>query len=712
MKKIINSIIILLLISATTVKSAIGQWNVYMAYSDITDIEPAGSLVYVLSSGSIFSYNVNDQSVDTYNKVYPLSDTDITHIAWNNSAKRLVIIYSNQNIDLLDNNGNVTNINDYYNKLMTEDKTINNITINGNYAYLSTGFGILKINVRDAEISDTYNLGMNVTDCAIEGNTIYAQTSNGIYAGKTSDNLIDNKNWSITSASVSFNDANDITTSTANGYTEHIAYDNHNKCYWSNQKDGKLQGYKLDNDNTKSIIARDINPDGPKYNYFWYMKFTNNQLYTCGGGFLSGVAAYNRPGTIQVLNSDNNQWTIFQDQLDSITGYSYKDINCVEPDINDNQHVFASGKCGLYEFQDGKLKKFYNKDNSILEGAVDGDKILGNSYVLVHSLLSDRNGSLWLLNSQTKGQSLIELTQDNQFVSHHKSELISGANSFPCMVGMIKDSKGLIWFVNENAGEPAIIRYAPQNDNIKVIKDGIVNQDGTVVDFSLIRCITEDKNNNIWVGTDMGPLVIESSQTTSESPMFTQVKIPRNDGTNYADYLLSGVDISCIAIDGGNRKWFGTNGNGVYLISNDNLSQVQHFTTSNSPLISDKIESIAINEANGEVYFATEKGLCSYVSDATATNDEMNKDNVWAYPNPVHSNYNGLITITGLSYDADVKIVTANGVLVAQGRSTGGTFTWNGSDLNGKRVASGIYMVETATQNGEKGTVCKIAIIK
>ena len=90
----------------------------------------------------------------------------------------------------------------------------------------------------------------------------------------------------------------------------------------------------------------------------------------------------------------------------------------------------------------------------------------------------------------------------------------------------------------------------------------------------------------------------------------------------------------------------------------------------------------------------------------------MTKDNVYAYPNPVKPDYTGLITVTGLTLNADVKIVTSNGTLVAQGRSNGGTFTWDGCDAKGKRVASGIYMVETATEDGGKGTVCKIAVIK
>ena len=217
--------------------------------------------------------------------------------------------------------------------------------------------------------------------------------------------------------------------------------------------------------------------------------------------------------------------------------------------------------------------------------------------------------------------------------------------------------------------------------------------------------------NNLWIGTDQGPFMIEKSSILNNEAALIQVKVPRNDGTDYADYLLAGVCITSIAIDGGGRKWFASNGNGVYLISADNMTQIQHFTTDNSKLLSNNVLSVAINQTTGEVFFGTEKGLCSFISDATQTNTEMTKDNVWAYPNPVNPEYTGPITITGLTMNADIKILASNGAVVNEGRSNGGTYVWDGCDKKGRRVASGVYMVATATNTGEKGTVCKIAII-
>ncbi|MCD8210061.1 MAG: hypothetical protein LUC37_00800, partial [Prevotella sp.] len=375
-------------------------------------------------------------------------------------------------------------------------------------------------------------------------------------------------------------------------------------------------------------------------------------------------------------------------------------------------HIFAGGKAGMFEFRNLKLVKFFNSSNSPLQRAIDGGVELSDDYVLVHSLMFDQTGNLWILNSQAKSNSILEYNPTTEeFTLHDQSALINNGCSLIAMMGLMTDSRGLIWFVNNNYNLPSFYCYQPSTNGLNSFIPS-TNQDGTSFYMENVRCIKEDFEGNIWVGTNIGPLLLYSTDITSSSPTYNQVKVPRNDGTNYADYLLDGIDILSMAIDGGNRKWFGTNGDGVYLISADNMTQIEHFTSSDSPLLSDVINSIDINNKTGEVFFGTDNGLCSYMSDATETSEKMTKDNVYAYPNPVKPDYTGLITITGLTLDADVKIVTSNGALVAQGRSQGGTFTWDGCDLRGKKVASGVYMVETATSEGKKGTVCKVAIVR
>ena len=251
----------------------------------------------------------------------------------------------------------------------------------------------------------------------------------------------------------------------------------------------------------------------------------------------------------------------------------------------------------------------------------------------------------------------------------------------------------------------------PENEKF-VRYDRYVNQDEKDYTLYYFRSVKEDLQGNIWVGTEQGLFMYTPEQQADNSLGFTQIKVPRNDGSDYADYLLNGENITAIAIDGANRKWIGTNSDGLYLISADNMKQIAHYTTENSKILSDNIESLAIDQTAGEIYIGTNMGLCSYTTDATEATTEMDKDNIYAYPNPVTPEYTGLITIVGLTMNADVKILTSSGKLIAEGRSNGGTFTWDGNDRNGNRVASGVYMVVTATSNGEKGTVCKIAIVR
>lgn len=666
MSKKILILLSFLLLQVTSYRAiaAIGDWKAYMAYSEVQEIEQAGNLIFVQASNNLYVYNQNDQSIQTFSKMDYLSDCGIQHIAYNKAAKRLLIFYSNANMDLMNiSNYDVQNLSDYYSASTTGEKTVNDIYMYGKYAYMSNGFGIIKVNVADGEISDTYNLGFKVNWCEIKDSHIYAYSqTNGQYRALLNSNLLDKNNWS------------------------------------------KVGGYVAKKQEDKSALKQIIStlqPGGPKYNNFYGMRFVNNLLYTCGGLWGHLIDA-GRPGTIQVLDKDN--WTIYDDSIAAKTGIKYVDVNSVDVDPLDPNHVFAGAKSGLYEFQNGKFIKHYNSENSLITSFNNTSK----NYQLITSVKFDTDGNLWMLNSQSpSNQSLIEYTKDGKWVSHHKPELYN-LGSLECLM---QDSRGLLWFVNNYHDLPSIYCYQASTDQLNIYSS-FVNEDGTTLTPNYVRYVTEDKNHDMWIGTNIGPLLLYKKDITSDTPIFTQVKVPRNDGTNYADYLLSGVDISCIAIDGSNRKWFGTNGNGIYVISNDCLTQIYHFTTNNSNLLSNNIEAIAINEQTGEVFAGTDKGLCSYMSDASSPNNEMTKDNVWAYPNPVKPDYTGLITITGLSFDADIKIVTTNGILVNQGRSNGGTYTWNGKDLKGQKVASGIYMVETATSDGSKGTVCKIAIVK
>ena len=691
----------------------IGTWKAFMSYYEPQQIVKAGSEdLFVRASNSIYQYNLTDHSITTYDKMRQLSDTYVADMAWSQQAKKLIVVYNNSNIDLVDLSGNVVNISSIYTKSTTLDKTINSIYVYDRYAFLATGFGVVKINMERAEISETYILNKNVTNIGIDDDNIYVRTLNTYVVSPDTDNnsVAEGKVVRYDLAYDSNNKPISKTVYIQAEYTGQLSdnlIDTHNWQFITSYPSGIFDVTNTDWDDYIETV-RTLNPGGPKYNYFGFLRYKNNMLYTTGG---PGGDYNQRPATVQLF--DGNEWTFLQDNVKGVEGtesssWMFVEMYSVDVDPRDSRHIFASGRTGVYEYYDGKLVKYYNKDNSILHTATTS-----NRYVLVLSLIYDDEGNLWMLQSSVTDNSIVELTKDGKWISHYQSLLMNDGKSLNGLRSLIIDSRGLLWFTNRHWDTSSFYCYNPKTDQIERYMTKLVNQDGVVANEAYSpRCIEEDLEGNLWLGTLNGLFMIDAASATGSLEYATQVKVPRNDGTNYADYLLAGVDINCIAVDGANRKWIGTNGRGVYLISADNMEQIQHFTADNSPLLSDIIEAIAINHETGEVFIGTDQGLCSYMSDATKAEASMVKDNVYAYPNPVVSSYDGLITIVGLSLDADVKILSVSGQLVAQGRSNGGTFTWNGRDRQGRRVASGVYMVASATSSGEKGTVCKIAIIK
>lgn len=640
------------------------QWKAYLSYYEPTEIEqtPDGML-YVLASGGLFSYSTQDQEVRTYDKTTLLSDCQISHIAWCKSAKKLVIAYDDYNIDLLSQNDDVVNMPAYMNTSMTVDKTINSVDIHGNDAYISTNFGIVRLNVANASFSDTYQLGFRVDYCYIDNQYIYAASSTkGLYRAELASNLL-------------------------------------NPGQWTRVDNFTARTKTMDADLLATVNK--VKPDGPKYNHFGFMKMHNGKLYSCGGGY-NVISDLNYPGCIQLLN--NGKWGIFQDNIENKTGIPYKDVGCLEIDPKDEGHVFAGAINGLYEFNDELFTNHYTYDNSPLAPTFSNNK----GYVFVNGLKYDENGDLWIFNSMNNEQNILKYSSEKKWQSFYQEKL----KGLAMLSAPTIDSRGLMWFVNENWQKPSFYAYQKDNNTLTCFVAPFINQDGTLIDdIFYIYCIVEDKSHNMWIGTDQGPFMLTTDQMDASLPVYTQVKVPRNDGTNYADYLLSGVCISCMYVDNNNRKWFGTTANGLYVIDSDNITTLAHFTKDNSKLLSDNISSLAFNESTGEMYIGTDRGLCSYTSHFADNSEGMTKENVWAYPNPVRPGYTGPITITGIKNGATVKIVTSSGSLVNEGSAENGQYKWYGLDRNGQRVASGVYMVEIATSEGDNGMVCKIAIV-
>lgn len=679
MKKVL---IILITLASITLNAtaAIGDWKIYMSYSDPQQIQETGNYLFVQASNSLYLYNKNDQSIQTFDKATGMSDVVINHISWNQKANRLVVVYDNSNIDLIDLQGNVTNVPDLYNKSMTEDKTVNSIVNNDKYAYIATNFGGIKLNVEKAEIVESYFLGFGAKIIQEGNSDIYLQSiaNNKVYKCPKTSNPLDKSNWQITT---SWSDVSLVIDLTA----------------WNNNIE----------------MVKTLKPEGPGSNNLRVTKWHNGKLYA-----LSGILPKETTPTISMYD---DSWHSFETVgISDKTGHKFINANCIEIDPMDDNHVYVGAQTGLYEYRDFRFIKEYNRHNSILQTAQPMEDKAGypdekkKNYTEVTSLKYDKKGTLWIANSYAKRPTICYISPNDTIKEYVHDNLMTKGYSFSMaqMSGMMIDSRGLLWFTNNNWTMPALVKYDIENNTTNVYTE-LINQDNTSYEFYNMPAIAEDKEGNIWVGTNVGLFCIMSSEINGNSNniIFSQIKVPRNDGTNLADYLLNGLYINCIAIDSANRKWIGTEGNGVFLISSDNMEEIHHFTIDNSMLLSNNITSISINEETGQTFFGTDKGLCSYYSDSSKPNEEMTKDNVYAYPNPVEPSYNGLVTVVGLSMNTNIKIVTSSGQIVNEGKSNGGTYTWDVTDKNGKRVSSGVYNVITATSDGKKGTVCKIAVI-
>ena len=667
-----NFFIILITLIVLSLKSpaAVGDWKIYMSYDEPQQIQETGNYLFVQASNSLYLYNKNDQSIQTFDKTTGMSDVVVTNISWNQQTKRLIIIYDNANIDLMDLNGNVVNIPDIYNKTMTGDKTVNSVTHSGKYAYIATNFGGVKIDMAKAEITESYFLDFG-SRIFREGETdLYLRSLDWkVYKCSKSSNAQDKANWQETKSwpGISLN-------------IDNTAYDNNIE------------------------LVKTLKPGGPKYNYFGFLKVHDNKLYTCNGEMWDE----RKPASIQVLDIENEDWTVYNNEgIGEKYGIKYYDILTLDIDPRDSKRVMAGNQAGLFEFYDGELINYYNSENSPIYFV---PSLVGNlNYQMVTSLHYDTNGDLYIANSKSEKGPILILDSNNNWKTIDK---FTNINNSANMKFLKIDPNDKLWVYTKYWNTPAVYSYDFSTDNLCEYSN-YVNQDGTAISGHIVcQSTAEDLDGNIWVGLNLGLLLI-TPQYNMDSPEkgFYQIKVPRNDGTNLADYLMYGVGITAIAIDKANRKWVGTDGNGIYVISADNMVQEKHITSSNSPILSDNIQYITIDDNTGRVYIGTDKGLCSYQSEVTLTNEEMDTNNVWVYPNPVTPEYTGTITITGLSFNSDVKITSSNGTLIAQGRSTGGAFSWDGKDLKGNRVASGVYMIHSAKSDGSKGTVCKVTII-
>lgn len=495
--------------------------------------------------------------------------------------------------------------------------------------------------------------------------------------------------------------------------------------YWSCNGTKGLNGYTYDKE-SKSLtkIVTEITPNSPIRNYCQYLSVVGDDRLLVAGGCLNFFDDTFYNGTLMMY--EDGEWSSFEEEgIAQETGVQYNNMTSIVQDPNDPNHHFASSfGQGVYEFRDMQFVAHYNHKNSLLESCSSNpDKLTSTR---ISRLQYDGQGNLWITNADGAAEvghknnrvdaPLKIIKPDGSMISLYYRELENHAT----ITDLLFDKKnGWVWVLGLQ--QPTSVICIDLNgtledtsdDRVKVFNQYFIDQDGGSVEVYYINDIAEDHNGDIWVMTDKGPYVLyETERVFEDNYNFTKIKVPRNDGTNYADYLLDGAYTTCVEIDAANRKWIGTLNSGLYLVGADGIESIHHFTKDNSPLPSNTIESLAMNHKSGELFIGTDKGLVSYTADATQGEDSYIEENVYAYPNPVVSYYDGLITVVGLKANSHVKIINTAGRLVAEGTSLGGTFTWNGRTPQGQRVSTGVYYVLGSDEEGNEGIVTKVLFIK
>lgn len=506
--------------------------------------------------------------------------------------------------------------------------------------------------------------------------------------------------------------------------------------YWTALSNEGITHYAF-GENTFTADSHSIDGGGPLYEIPFYLKFIGDRLFMTPGR-VDATDADARPYHVSYLDNGSDEWGEFEIPYGDMGGvgpylrknHNWEDATSVAQDPKDPSHHFVTSyRQGIFEYRDGKLVKQYTEQRHM-----DSDKkIWGSSsikscssslsydYVRTAGAVFDKNGNLFFANNGgglTVDTCIWCLKPDGKFVPFYFSK-VANATAFD---QSFFDTKGRLWFTQRrtagdiNGGFLCMdFNGTLENtkDDIYTYRTEFYNQDGTLFSFQQALAMAQDRTGRIWLGTETGLVVVDDPDKWND-PEFTvtQVKVPRNDGTPYADYLLAGSPITTIAIDGADRKWIGTNGDGVYLVSADGITTLHHFTTKNSPLSSDFILSIACHPKSGEVFIGTDKGLISYQSDASEAQEELTRDNLRVYPNPVRPDYSGPIVLDGLVYDSDIKVVNTAGHVVAAGTSVGGTFCWNGRGPSGERVGSGVYYFLICSPDGKESTVAKVAVIR
>ena len=740
----------------------IGQWREHLPYNSAIDVTAGDGKVYCATPYSLFSVTIAGNTVERFSRVTGLSETGVSAINYDEGNKKLLIAYSNSNIDIIYRN-DIYNVPDIKRSTIIGDKNIYNIYPLGKNYYLSTGLGVVVIDGDRYEVKDSWFIGnggnqVKVNGFTSDGTYFYAATEEGLKkVARNSPNLANYSNWQTVSG------GNGLTAGPCNNVLtvqDKIIVQKNDSLF-------------VQNGTNWSFLYTDTWP-------FISSNTTENKIQICErqANGISRVVILNADGTVfrtlantgavsfprKAILYNNYPWVA--DQFASLSRFgaslSYEQYILNSPQatasgemvvynnifyatagsVNDAWNYQYNGD-GIYTFKEGSWNNInryrYNQIDTLLD------------YVTI--AIDKRDETIW---AGSYGGGLLHIKPGPVFEIFKQNNLgvtVGDPVSYR-VAGLAFDRENNLWISNFGSGQQLRVRKNDGSwkaitvpfslfenalsqividDNsykwiVAPLGNGLICYDhGTSVDNTNddkwrrytggagngnlpnneVLCVAKDKNGFIWVGTSDGigviqcPLDIFSAQTC-------EAVLPVVPNGNFAGFLFKGQQVRSIAVDGADRKWVATK-NGVFLISASGEKVIYQFTEDNSPLLSSDVKKITIDGKTGEVYFATAKGICSFRSTATE-GGERNED-ILIFPNPVPPGYSGTIGIKGLVNNAIVKITELDGRLVYQTKALGGQAIWDGRNYKGQRISSGVYLVLVSDDGKKERTATKIFFI-
>jgi len=751
------------------------SWEDFFSYNNVKDFVKVDNVIYALSDNAIFTYDTTTQEIQKLSSVQGLSGETTTSIHFSSATNRLVIGYENGLVEVVDANGSITISPDIANFSQSGEKSINHIYEFEGKLYLSTAFAIVEYDINELEFGDTFFIGNNSTDVRINETAvfeglIYAATDQGIfYADVTSPNLIDFNDWQLITAGNNlfknitvfnnqlftiFNfvlyqvtDTNQLLqirnfSQTVNGLkassTNLTISLNQSFFVLDFELAEVLQGsstvdfdYNLNNafaENDEILLGTqefgiltssfsdaanftEIHPEGPVSNDVFSISAQNNHLWVVYGGYTAtfapvlrdlGFSHFDGEAWFTSINDPDNRFpglvdvTIDPSNANKVFISSFGSANI--------ENTFRTG--GLFEVENNEVVNFYNHLNSPLEDILPLDP---NNFTLRLSASDfDSRGGLWMSNIGVPTE--LKKFSNGSWSSFDVSS-VKPTNSFG-MMDLAVDRNNSVWIGTRGDG---IIVFNENGNRLRGL--GTSATQGSLPN-SRVPTVAVDRDNRIWIGTISGLVVFNNASGVFDADIVdAQPIIILDDGIPRR--LLGDQTVTTIEVDGGNNKWFGTDSGGVTYTNPNGQTTIANFSKENSPLPSNRIVKIAVDEETGKVFFATDKGIVAYNSNVSPFGDTLGE--VYAYPNPVR-NFHNTVTIDGrngtsLPRGTNVKIVDISGNLVfetnvIEGQQLqGGKVVWDKTNLAGKKVASGIYIVLLSNEDATETSTTKIAII-